>query len=40
VNAQEYDGLAVRSAFDPTRVGFYPAAKRTWEVGFLVALRR
>jgi outer membrane receptor protein involved in Fe transport len=40
VNAAEYDGLAVRSVSDPTRVGFYPAARRTWEVGFMLTLRR
>jgi outer membrane receptor protein involved in Fe transport len=40
VNAEEYDGLAVRSISDPTVVGFYPAAKRTWEVGFMLTLRR
>ena len=40
VTATEYDGLAVRSITDPTRVGFYPAAKRTWEVGFMLSWRR
>jgi len=40
VTGDEYDGLAVRSASDPARVGFYPAAKRTWEVGFMLTLRR
>jgi len=40
VNAEEYDGLAVRSVSDPTRVGFYPAAKRTWEVGFMLTYRQ
>ena len=40
VTASGYDGLAVRSISDPTRVGFYPAAKRTWEVGIMLSLRR
>jgi iron complex outermembrane receptor protein len=39
VSGEEYDGLAVRSTSDPTRVGFYPAAKRTWEVGFVLTVR-
>jgi outer membrane receptor protein involved in Fe transport len=40
VTAEGYDGLAVRSISDPTRVGFYPAAKRTWEVGLMFTVRR
>ena len=40
VNAKEYVGFAVRSTSNPSLVVFYPAATRTWEVGFMLTLRR
>jgi iron complex outermembrane receptor protein len=40
VNTENYDGLAVRSISDPSRVGFYPAAKLTWELGMMLTVRR
>ena len=40
VTASGYDGLAVRSTTDPSVVGFYPAAKRTWNVGLALTVER
>ena len=40
VTNNEYEDLAVRSISNPTRVGFYPAPKRVWEVGAMLTLRR
>jgi outer membrane receptor protein involved in Fe transport len=40
VTGEKYHGLAVRSTIDPSRVVFYPAAGRTWEVGFMLTFRK
>jgi len=40
VTAEGYHGLAARSISDPTRVGYYPAAKRTWDAGVMLTVRQ
>jgi outer membrane receptor protein involved in Fe transport len=39
VNDERYADFAARSSFPPYVAGFYPAAKRTWEVGLMLTVR-